>query len=227
MNCARIEDMERRQAAEATPASSARSRRAPGPDERRRDPERTRERILDAALTEFAARGYAGARVNEIAERAGVNKQLISYYFGGKEGLYRAIASSWRRQETEASTEQQRMTLAELVTSYLPRSAHQRSLVRLLFWDGLMPAGGDPGGEERGSRMREAVADLERRQRDGELADDIDPGCFLLAFMAAASAPAALPHLTRSITGLEPDSPEFLERYAEQLGRMVRHLAKD
>ena len=35
-----------------------------------------------------ARQGLAGARVNDIADRAGVNKQLISYYFGGKEGLF-------------------------------------------------------------------------------------------------------------------------------------------
>lgn len=46
--------------------------------------------ILAAARTEFAARGLTGARVNAIAQRAGVNKQLIYYYFGSKDDLYRA-----------------------------------------------------------------------------------------------------------------------------------------
>jgi TetR/AcrR family transcriptional regulator len=49
-----------------------------------------RKAILAAARHEFAAKGLAGARVNEIAERSGVNKQLIYYYFGNKEGLYAA-----------------------------------------------------------------------------------------------------------------------------------------
>src|SRR3981081_1314118 len=73
------------------------SRRAPAPGERKRDPERTRERILDAARTEFGAKGFAGARVSEIADRAGVNKQLLSYYFGGKQGLYDELASRFYR----------------------------------------------------------------------------------------------------------------------------------
>ena len=50
-----------------------------------------RERLLGAALEEFAARGPAGARVESIARAAGVNKQLITYYFGGKDGLYREM----------------------------------------------------------------------------------------------------------------------------------------
>lgn len=54
------------------------------------DPRPAREAILAAARQEFSAKGAAGARVNEIAERSGVNKQLIYYYFGNKEGLYAA-----------------------------------------------------------------------------------------------------------------------------------------
>jgi TetR/AcrR family transcriptional regulator len=52
--------------------------------------EGAREAILAAARAEFSAHGLTGARVNEIAARAGVNKQLIYYYFGSKEDLYRA-----------------------------------------------------------------------------------------------------------------------------------------
>jgi len=54
------------------------------------DQNAARSAILVAARSEFSAKGLAGARVNEIAARAGVNKQLIYYYFGSKEELYRA-----------------------------------------------------------------------------------------------------------------------------------------
>jgi TetR/AcrR family transcriptional regulator len=50
----------------------------------------TRDAILAAARAEFSAKGLAGARVLEIADRAGVNKQLIYYYFGSKDDLYRS-----------------------------------------------------------------------------------------------------------------------------------------
>ncbi len=50
----------------------------------------TRSRILDAALTEFAAHGLAGARTDRIAQAAGVNKALLYYYFESKENLYLA-----------------------------------------------------------------------------------------------------------------------------------------
>ena len=53
-----------------------------------RDAEATKKAILDAAVQEFAGRGLAGARVEDIGKRAGCNLRMIYYYFGNKEGLY-------------------------------------------------------------------------------------------------------------------------------------------
>ena len=58
---------------------------------RRRDPAATRGKLLKAARREFARSGLAGARVDEIAARAGVNKQLVYHYFGDKDALYLAV----------------------------------------------------------------------------------------------------------------------------------------
>src|SRR5882672_2033057 len=76
-------------------APPPRPRRAPSGPERQRDADRSRRALLDAALEEFSLRGFAGARVADIARRAGVNKQLINYYFGSKEGLYLALQRAW------------------------------------------------------------------------------------------------------------------------------------
>src|SRR3712207_930599 len=59
--------------------------------ERIRDAERTRADILAVATREFADRGYAGARINEIAAKTSTTKRMIYYYFGGKEQLYIAV----------------------------------------------------------------------------------------------------------------------------------------
>jgi AcrR family transcriptional regulator len=59
--------------------------------ERIRDAERTRADILAVATSEFADRGYAGARINEIADKTSTTKRMIYYYFGGKEQLYIAV----------------------------------------------------------------------------------------------------------------------------------------
>lgn len=206
------------------PDGRAKGRRSPTAEERQRDPERTKARILDAALSEFAAKGYAGARVSAIADRAGVNKQLISYYFGGKEGLLRAVGERWRADEVEAAPED--LSLAELVSRYVPRGEQMQALTRLLVWSGLEARADEPDPDEaaRTDRLREAVADLERRQAAGELDPDLDPRAVLLALFAAAAAPAIFPQVARSIFGVDPGSAEFAGDYAAQLARLAARL---
>lgn len=66
----------------AAPSSTSPSTR------RERDPAAARQALTTAAVAEFAAKGFAGARVDEIAAVAGVNKQLVYHYFDSKQGLY-------------------------------------------------------------------------------------------------------------------------------------------
>jgi len=54
----------------------------------KRDPDATRQRILEAAIREFSAQGYSGARVDMICKRARANPRMIYHYFGDKDGLY-------------------------------------------------------------------------------------------------------------------------------------------
>jgi AcrR family transcriptional regulator len=61
------------------------------PGTQTRDAERTRAVVLAAATREFAGSGFSGARIELVAKRARVNKQLIYYYFGSKEALYTAV----------------------------------------------------------------------------------------------------------------------------------------
>ena len=63
----------------------------------------SRERILAAALTEFSAKGLAGARTEQIAAAAGVNKALLYYYYASKEKLYEAALESVAARVRESS----------------------------------------------------------------------------------------------------------------------------
>ncbi len=87
----------------ARPATRATKRTAaPGPAARTRDAERSREIILLAARDEFAEPGLGGARVDRIADRAGLNKKLISYYFADKDSLFSAVLEEAYRNIREA-----------------------------------------------------------------------------------------------------------------------------
>jgi TetR/AcrR family transcriptional regulator len=67
----------------------------------------TREALLGAAVAEFAEKGFAGARVDAIAQRAAVNKQLVYHYFQSKQGLYQSaletVYAEIRERERELS----------------------------------------------------------------------------------------------------------------------------
>ena len=57
---------------------------------RNNDSRPNRDLILESALDEFSIHGFAGARINSIATRAGLNVRMVYHYFGSKEGLYQA-----------------------------------------------------------------------------------------------------------------------------------------
>ena len=52
-----------------------------------RNPELTRQRLIEVAVRAMAQYGEAGVRVDRIAAESGINKRMIYHYFGGKEGL--------------------------------------------------------------------------------------------------------------------------------------------
>ena len=106
--------------------------------------ERTRERILGVALEEFADKGPAGARINDIAERAEINKERIYAYFRSKDGLFTAVLHRTfeRLHERDLALE----TLDEADLPELPAillrhfmRSHQQdpSLWRIIAWENL------------------------------------------------------------------------------------------
>lgn len=195
------------------------ARRAPDPCGRLRDADRSRQALLDAARHEFAGKGLAGARVSEIADRAGVNKQLISYYFGGKQGLYDALVERWLEQEREMTDPA--IGLDELVCRYLAVAHDQPELQRLFIRENLEvdPATVAP------DLHADDVTDLRRRQTEGEIAEDIDPAFLLLVLQAAVSVGVLFPRDVKRYLDLDPSSDEFFEHADRQLRLIVQHLA--
>jgi AcrR family transcriptional regulator len=86
-------DADNRSSAGATPDGAA----LPGASRRRNDAQASRRALLEAAAALFDERGYQGATVRDIGERAGVDAALIARYFGGKEGLYLAALEETER----------------------------------------------------------------------------------------------------------------------------------
>ncbi len=72
---------------------------------RGRDAAASRESLLDAAQTAFAASGFSGARIDDIAKSSGYNKSLIFQYFSDKAGLYQAVVRRLREKSDAASAQ--------------------------------------------------------------------------------------------------------------------------
>lgn len=183
----------------------------------RRDPEGTRDALLEAALAEFSAHGFAGARTGAIAARAGVNKQLISHHFGGKDGLYRALIERWRSDEAGYGGDD--VPLADLVARYVEEGAAHRDLHRLMLRASLEGDDAVPGLDV------DDLADMRRRKRRGEIARDLDPAFVLLALQAVAAAGVVFPGDVRRVTGHDPASDAFARWHARQVRVLVGLLA--
>lgn len=200
--------------------STSRSRRTPAEGERQRDAERTKGRLLDAALDEFAAHGFDGARVAAIAANAGVNKQLVSYYFGGKEGLYQALNDRWLAREDEFAGLD---TAAEdLGPLYLHRMLADPRGTRLAIWQALND---DAPERDPQAHVDEEQDRLRERQLRGEISPDLDPAALQLALMGMTMAPILLPDQVRKLFGVGIDDPEFEQRYGDAIRQIVHRLS--
>jgi len=203
---------------------SSRPRRSPPPQERRRDAERTRRRILDAAAAEFGEHGYAGARIRAIAARAGVNQQLVSYYFDGKDGLYQAMSQQWEQRQRELAPPG--TPISEQLRRFALEVLRDPAGVRMFAWSGLQYTGpdDDPDRAARSRLLDAAVEDLRALHRSGRLPAEIDPACLLVMLMAAAMATTTLPHVIQGVCDADPRSPEFVEHFAGQVALLARLL---
>ena len=112
----------------------------------RRDPERTRARILEAAKAEFAERGLGGARVDRIARLSGANKRMLYHYFGSKQDLFLAVLEDiyeeMRRDEAALHLEQldPETAIRRLIEFYFAFYVERPYFIRLLNSENLHKA---------------------------------------------------------------------------------------
>jgi TetR/AcrR family transcriptional regulator len=184
-----------------------------------RDPERTRLRILESALKEFAACGFAGARVSRIARRAKINKRMLYHYFEDKEGLFRAVLHhkiSERRSSVEAQASE--MDPASCLSLWFKQNCQDTDWVRLLAWESLQTVKNLVLDEKERRRIaQEAATRIREKQKAGSLRADVPAQFLQLARISLSMFPTALPQLTRVITGSSPQDLKFQREYARFL----------
>jgi AcrR family transcriptional regulator len=169
------------------------------------DTEQTKSRLLDAAAAEFAELGFAGARIDRIATRAGVNKERIYPYFGNKSGLLEAVISRQMEQGLDevAFTGDGVDAVARFAGDYFTATVNNPQLARLTAWEGLERS--EPvGAEQRAHRAAITAAAIERAiphlGRRG--AEDL-----LLTIVSLCHSWTTNGNLGRTITGDPDDIP--------------------
>jgi AcrR family transcriptional regulator len=198
-----------------------------------RNPERTRERILSAALKEFAANGFAGARVDMIARRAAINKRMLYHYFGDKEHLFREVLRL-KMAERQTWAETLSGDPAESLTFWFEAACKDTDWVRMLEWEALQDA--EKKLIDENKRRAATARGLERirqRQKRGQISTRLDPRHVMLAMRSLTMFPAAFPQLTRLIMGRPVSDPRFqkeraafLRKFAAAFQPMRKQLVK-
>jgi AcrR family transcriptional regulator len=182
------------------------------------------QRILDVAIREFAEKGYAGARMEHIAQRAGVNKQLLNYYFKNKEGLYDAVLAPL------ADVSQ---TVNDRLSSAVAREGYADAVIgrvtvkerkRWQVWRRLLTSEALERGhvrirreEERREGWRRSVDLIREAQERGEIDGRFDPEMLMVAIAGILQYPYLLPQTVKLITESEPMDEQFIERQIDFL----------
>jgi AcrR family transcriptional regulator len=213
-----------------TPAYDARVVESPVP-ERQRDAERTRREILEIATREFAESGYAGARVDEIAERTRTTKRMIYYYFGSKERLFVAVLE--RAYATIRAAEQKIEVdhldavaairrLAELTFDH--HESHPE-FIRLVSIENIHRAEHIAGRSDFAGLNSPAIELLERilaRGRgDGSFSRDIDAVDLHMMISAFCVFRVANRHTFGAIFDRDLTDPALHDHYRRMLGDIV------
>jgi HCOMODA/2-hydroxy-3-carboxy-muconic semialdehyde decarboxylase len=209
---------------------------ANGQRPRGRDAGRTREMVLEGAMAEFTAKGFAGARIDAVAERAGVNVRSIYQHFESKAALFDAVlGDSVHRRHEQLLADMAGLFdgaggLAEVFPLFRRVLADNPGWVRLMAWkelsedvdidvDELFAAG------DRQALYQREIALFDAARDRGHIPGGLDSDLMLIALTALAAFPWFVRPLTVLVTGQSPESPEFRARWDAFLLAVGRTLA--
>jgi AcrR family transcriptional regulator len=179
----------------------------------------TKDRILESALTEFAASGFAGARVEGIAEGARANVASIYRYYTNKQGLYQAVLERVRAEGAQVNASAP-SGLVDRIQYYslAMTSPRWRQALRIFQWAELE---GTASSVFPTRLPDNEVRQIMQDQLARTLSPDLDPDFVYLLETAITSFPQMLPVWTEQIVGQAPDDPAFVER----MQRFLRTIA--
>jgi AcrR family transcriptional regulator len=167
----------------------------------------TKRKIVDAATAEFVHRGPDGTTIERIAKLAGVNKERIYNYFGGKPELFAVVLRD--QLATAASDVSMTSATAAEVAQYAGRlyDYHRQhpELARLLQWEALTLSDEVPEEQLRREYYGHKTSDLAAGQAEGTIASTMPPDLLHFMLLSLAAYWAVLPQVARMITDAAGD----------------------
>ncbi len=194
----------------------------PPPGRRGRRPKVTRQQMLEAAIQEFAAHGYGGSTIADIAARLGVTQPLIHYHFHSKEDLwfesvYLLFLSLWTDIElalVEAKNDGSRGSARELLKAVVTALVRKPEVARIVSNEG----------SDRNSTRMSLLSETYLQPIFKIVGEALDahgkraslkkqpPELLLLAFLGAATTALTLGPVCRELYGLQVDSEENIDK---------------
>jgi AcrR family transcriptional regulator len=186
------------------------------------DSNATREKILVAAGQEFAALGFAGARVDRIVAEAGVNKRAVYDYFGDKHGLFAAVLDR-QLSECAESVAMDGDDLPKYAEALMDYHAQHPEALRLLLWEALEFGDAQVPAEEvrtgKYHRRVQTVAATEAYPEDARV--------LVFFTMGLVNWIAAVPQLRRMILGDEYDRDRLRRVVSAAVGALATMSSDD
>ncbi|MGW6702463.1 TetR/AcrR family transcriptional regulator [Nocardia sp. NPDC055049] len=183
----------------------------------------TRQALLRAARAEFAQYGLAGARVDRIAEAAGVNKERIYGLFGSKDRLFDVIIVDTMREFMEVVQPLAETEPGDYVGKLFDYHRDHPQLLRLLLWEGLHR--GADAHDVDGWRADHYGQKFDRAQEQFGV-DEKQAGRLLLALCGLANWTHAVPQTTRLLLGDAASDTDATREFVKEFARAaLRNLA--
>ena len=200
-------------------------------DTRQRNAERTQAEILEVATVEFAHRGFAGARVDEIAARTSTTKRMIYYYFGGKEQLYlavleRAFEAIRPRPAPAGELSPEPLTMVrEVAARAFEQFRRNPDMVRLMVIENVHGAryladsiGARPTPDFGLAQLEAALA---AGAEQGTIRAGVSPGDILMIVNSFCSYRIANRYTYQHLTGLDLLDPQAVENQRQMLDDLL------
>ena len=189
------------------------------------DTEGTKRRIKEAATVEFAEHGPDGTTIERIAKRAGVNKERVYNYFGGKRELFTLVLNE------ELASVAQAMQVSSFAVQDIGEYAGQvydyhrerPELIRLLRWEALAFDGEVPDEVRRRQHYQRKTDAVALGQEAGTITGQIEAADLVVFVLSIAGWWSIVPQVTRMLCG--PVSEEEHRRRRDAVVTAARRLA--